>query len=188
MKLTIACVNHSNYQGRGAEYVARMQSMVAHHMSQPYDFAVLLDEGPYGGWWSKIELFRPGRFTGRVIYLDLDSVVVGPLDKLAAQPGIIDLHDWGWLTHTLCSSVMVWDVDEHREIFDDFEAPVTSEFRGDQDWITYLGGWDILPAPLCRSYRYHCVNGPPEGCVHVSMHGQPKPHEITDGWVPQAWR
>ena len=188
MRLTVACVNHGNYLGRGDEYVRRMQSMVSRHLSQPHEFVVLRDEGALSGWWSKIELFRPGRFVGRVLYLDLDSVVVGSLDALVEQPGIIDLRDWGWVTDTLCSSVMVWDADEHRDIFDQFDWTIPHVYRGDQDWITHVGGWDKFAPPLCRSYRYHCVVRPPPGCVHVSMHGRPKPHEITTGWVPEAWQ
>lgn len=185
--LTVACVNHGDYLGAGQEYVAKMRAMVARNMRQPYQFVCLRDEGA-AGWWSKVELFRPGRFVGRVLYFDLDSVVVGQLDELAETKGIIDLADWGWTTHTLCSSVMAWDGDEHREIFGRFTPAVMDRHRGDQDWITELGGWNALPAHLCRSYRYDCIEGPPADCVHVSMHGKPKPHEIVGGWVPQIWR
>lgn len=185
--VTVVCVNHGNYLGMGQEYVARMRSMVSRYMPQPYNFVCLEDEGSYKGWWSKIELFRPGRFTGRVVYFDLDSVIVAPLVDLIATKGIINLLDWGWLTRTMCSSVMVWDAGEHEEIFTKFDHTAISLFRGDQDWITHLGGWPILPSQLCRSYRYHCVEQPPAGCVHVSMHGNPKPHEIKTGWVPTSW-
>lgn len=185
--ITVACVNHGNYLGRGQEYVDKMRSMVSRHLSQPHEFVCLQDEGE-SGWWSKIELFRPGRFKGRVLYLDLDSVVTGSLDELVAQVGIVDLSDWGWPTHTLCSTVMVWDAGEHEDVYTEFEPPCMQSYRGDQDWITAIGGWWPLTAHLCRSYRYHAVNGPPVGCVHVSMHGKPKPHEITTGWVPEAWQ
>lgn len=188
MQLTVACVNHGNYLGRGEEYVARMRSMVARNLTLPHEFVCLKDEGILQGWWAKIELFRPGRFTGRVLYLDLDSVVVGPLDALAEQKGIINLLYWGWRTPTLCTSVMSWDAGEHDEVFTTFHAGVLREFRGDQDWVTMIGGWDAIDPWLCKSYRYECVTAPPPGCVHVSMHGRPKPHEITTGWVPEAWQ
>lgn len=171
----------------GLEYVARMRSMISRWAEDSYNFVCLQDEGDYPGWWAKIELFRPDRFKGRVVYFDLDTVIVGPLGRLTDHKGIIDLADWGWLTHTLCSSVMVWDAGEHEDIFTEFDRSVPRLFRGDQDWITHLGGWSILPPLLCRSYRYHCVEQPPTGCVHVSMHGTPKPHEIKTGWVPKSW-
>lgn len=186
--LTVACVNYGDYLGRGADYVARMLSMVKRNLSEPFRFECLTDEGDLGGWWAKIELFRPGRFSGRVVYFDLDTVIVGDLAPLVAAPGIIHLDEWGWPAATLCSSVMVWDAGEHEQIWEKFSDEIPREYRGDQDYITELGGWERLPAHLCRSYRYHCVNKPPPGCVNVSMHGRPKPHEIASGWVPEAWQ
>jgi hypothetical protein len=186
--ITVAVVNHGNYLGRGKQYVETMRAMVARNLTRPHQFVCLEDVGTYGGWWAKIELFRPGRFSGRVLYLDLDSVVVGPLDELVESKGIVDLLDWGWRHPTLCSSVMVWDGDEHAAVFERFTQAVPREFRGDQDWITHIGGWPSLPPHLCKSYRYHSVLMPPARCVHVSMHGNPKPHEIASGWVKQTWR
>ena len=187
MNLTVACVNHSDYLSMGDRYVNTLREMVARNLSLPHEFVCLKDVGELTGYWSKIELFRPGRFEGRVLYMDLDSVIVGPLDELAQTKGIIDLADWGWPTHTFGSGVMVWDGGEHQEIFTKFGEWVPNVFEGDQDWITHLGGWKALPAHLCRSYRYDCVKAPPNGCVHVSMHGSPKPHEVVDGWVPGKW-
>mgnify|MGYP001457179886 CR=1 FL=1 len=187
MKLTIACVNYGDYLGMGDRYVDALRRSVSRHLSRPYEFVCLKDEGDWPGWWSKIELFRPGRFKGRVVFFDLDGVVTGNLDRFVENKGIIDLADWGWTTHTLCSTVMVWDGDEHRRIFDDFDWAVPQLYRGDQDWITAIGGWQILPKGFCCSYRYHAVRGIPRDCVHVSMHGRPKPHEITEGWVPATW-
>lgn len=188
MKLTVACVNHGNYQGAGARYVETLRAMVARRLPRSHDFVCLEDVGPWTGWWSKIELFRPGRFYGRVMYLDLDSVVVGSLEQLADTKGIIDLRDWGWQTATYCSSVMVWDAGEHASIFNLFDASVPRDFAGDQDWMTHLGGWKSLPKGLCVSYRYESVKSPPVGASVVNFHGSPKPAEIVAGWVPQEWR
>lgn len=186
--ITVAVVDHGNYLGRGRQYVQTMRNMVARHLAQAHTVVCLRSVGQQPGWWSKIELFRPGRFSGRVVYLDLDSVVVGPLDELAEAKGIIDLATWGWAEPAYGSGVMVWDAGEHAEVFERFDAGVPLRFRGDQDWLAALGDWPALPAHLCRSYRYHSVAAPPARCVHVSMHGTPKPHEITSGWVAEAWR
>lgn len=188
--ITVACVNHGNYLGRGDEYVSKLRDMVQRAMPKDvvYEFHCLKDVGAWRGWWSKIELFRPGIFRyGRVLYLDLDTVITGPLEPLLRQTGSIYLTDWGWLSHTLCSSVMVWDTGVHENIFTTFNTAVPKRYRGDQDWITSLGGWNKIPAHLCRSYRYHCVDAPPLGCSVVNFHGKPKPHEVLTGWVPKAW-
>ena len=39
------------------------------------------------GWWSKVELFRPGLFDRPVLYLDLDSLPIGSLEEIASYRG-----------------------------------------------------------------------------------------------------
>lgn len=163
MNLTVACVNHGNYLGQGQRYVDTLRAMVSRHLQRKHDFVCLEDVGKYSGWWAKIELFRPGRFSGRVLYLDLDSVVVGDLTPIVDAKGIINLLDWGWQTPTLCSSVMCWDAGEHKSIFELFDVSVPQAFRGDQDWMTHLGGWKALPKGPCVSYRYESSLAPPAG-------------------------
>lgn len=184
--ITVACVQVENYLGRGEEYVETLRSMVGRHLSQPFEFCCIR-ESDKPGWFAKCDLFEPRRFTGRVFYLDLDTVIVGPLDELAEHRGILHLGQWGWTRNDYGSGVMVWDAGEHAEIFDRYTPDVPDRFRGDQDWLTHLGGWPALPAGLNVSYRYHAKAGPPAGAVTVSFHGSPKPHEVTSGWVPKAW-
>jgi hypothetical protein len=184
---TIACVEWGNYLGRGEEYVAKLRAMVARHTRCEYEFVVLRPTGLIG-WWNKIELFRPGALTGRILYLDLDTVVVGSLDPLFESKGILHLANWGWTKNDYGSGVMVWDAGEHEEVYSLYDKDVPSRFRGDQDWMTHLGGWEALPPALCKSYRYHSKASPPEGASVVCFHGTPKPHEIASGWVPEAWR
>jgi hypothetical protein len=185
--LTVALVNAYDYLGRGAEYVAKMVAMVDRNLRAPHEFKVLGDCG-LPGWWNKVALFMPGQFDGRVLYLDLDSVITGSLDELAETKGIIDLHDWGWPTHTLCSAVMAWDAGEHEDIWSRFTPDVMKRLEGDQDWITEVGGWEALPASWCRSYRYHCKRSVPKSCKVVQCHGKSKPHTIASGWLPELWR
>lgn len=205
--ITVACLDHRNYLGMGARYVAVLRSMVARNLAQPYRFVCLTDDPsrhdlPKGeihylpscdklsqlltGWWAKLYLFEPGRFEGRVLYLDLDSVIVGPLDPLAAQTGAVYLKDWGWDKDVTAGGQLVWDAGEHADLWDG--APLAPKrFADDQDYITARGGWNRLPPQLCRSYRYHCKSGPPAGCSVVAFHGSPKPHEVTGGWVAEHW-
>jgi len=185
--ITVVCVNVENYLGRGAEYVEKLRAMVARHLSLPHRFeCISVSDKP--GWWAKIDLFQPGRFNGRVLYLDLDTVIVGPLDALANSKGILHLADWGWSKNDYGSGVMVWDAGEHEEIWSRYDPTVPERFRGDQDWMTHLGGWSALPKGLCVSYRYESRNAPPPAARVVCMHGTPKPHEIGTGWVPEYWK
>lgn len=197
--ITVACVEVQEYCGRGREYVQKLRSMVARHLSAPHRFVCISDRphegvevikafGNLRGWWVKTQLFFPGLLSGRCVYLDLDSVVTGPLEPLAESKGILHLDRWGWDKKVYGSGVMAWDAGEHADIWSKFTPDVPKKFPGDQDFITSLGGWPALPDGLCVSYRYHCKKGPPAGASVCAMHGRPKPHEIADQWVRDAWK
>jgi Methyltransferase domain/6-hydroxymethylpterin diphosphokinase MptE-like len=100
--LHVACVRWG--AAFGVEYVERLHDMVRRNLPAGFRgrFVCLTDRPddlkhlagvdtqllPAGlsGWWAKLELFRPGTFPvgDMVLYLDLDTCVVGPLDRLAA--------------------------------------------------------------------------------------------------------
>lgn len=200
--LTAACIEWGNYLGRGAEYVEKLARGVARHLKQPHRFvvlrpredqlppalAVISDEARTAGTWQKLSLFRPGQFAGRVLYLDLDSVIVGPLDELVEHKGAVHLADWGWDRNVHAGGTLVWDAEiEAPCIWDAFHAKVPLRFDNDQEWMTTLGVWDRLPPHLIRSYRYHCKQGVPQGASVIAFHGKPKPHELG-GWVADEWR
>lgn len=194
MSLIVACVEWGNYQGIGRTYVRALRNMVAEHLSLDHRFVCLTDapaRHPHietktltpglRGWWNKLELFRAGQFEpgDRIVYLDLDTIVVGPLVRLAASPGIIHLRDWGWKTDTYGSGVMVWNAGDHAHIWARRAESLKASYHGDQDWITHLGGWDRFPPALARSYRYHCKEAVPAGCSVVCFHGKDKPHQAN---------
>lgn len=87
--LTVACVNVGNYLGMGDRYVATLRSMAARHLP-PHQFECIT-ESDKPGFWAKVDLFQPGRFTGRVIYFDLDLVISGDLSGLV---GLFEQHDF----------------------------------------------------------------------------------------------
>lgn len=204
--ITVAAVEHGDYQKRGSEYVRKLKAAVHRNMTAAHRFVCLTDDprrhpgiecqmlpsrekDGLSGWWAKCYLFSPDRFEGRVLYLDLDSLITGPLDALTQTKGIIHLIEWGWARNCYGSGVMLWDAGEHREIWDRYTPEVPHCFEGDQMWLHKLGGWDALPKPptLC-SYRYHCKQGVPEGCVVASMHGPDKPHLLPeDHWTRRYW-
>lgn len=211
--LTVACVETRNYLGRGAEYVRKLRAMVARNMEQPFRFACLTDEPKrhalpreeihellcvdklgqlLTGWWAKLYLFSPGRFEGRVLYLDLDSVIVGSLDELAAHKGAVNLRDWGWDRDVSAGGMLCWDAGEHLDAWEG--APLgPKRYANDQEYLNDLaarGGdpWPVMQKGLCVSYRYHCKSVPPAGARLVAFHGVPKPHELSIPWVEEAWR
>lgn len=149
-------------------------------MAQEHRF-VCLDDSPFPGWWAKVSLFEPSRFTGRVFYLDLDVTVVGPLDDLANYPQpFVAMKDP--LYRGVNSSVMAWtpSADTDR-LYTEFTPDVMKRLPGDQDWINeQMPKAARFPLGWCPSYKAHVR---PRGRVSsgarvVVFHGKPRPWEV----------
>lgn len=199
------------------EYITRMQATIFQAYRYVHAFFVLTDLprpswfvdtatqmchweeiNGWPGWWSKIELFRPGRFHGfdRVVYFDLDTVIYNldwvhglPSDRFAA------LTDWlepPWMN----SSVMSWepgnDTDEIYRRFASNPIEYQRIYRrypdmwGDQGFIqgmlqhvgkpiAYLQ--DLFPGEF-TSFKVHSVPEKQRSSV-VCFHGRPRPHEVN---------
>lgn len=204
-KLTVACVNINNYLNRGQEYVDKLYAMVKRNLNQRFDFHCINENNSTGwwanmnhGWWAKVDLFEPGKFSGRVLYIDLDSVITGPLDQLVEHKGIIDMQYWDGKFPEYNSSVMVWDAGEHEEIFTKYTSDIPKwtvvgskmfkNFEGDQEWIQYISTWNTFPPGMVQSYKFNCTEILQKECKICTFHGHPKPHEVTTGWVPEYWQ
>lgn len=153
--------------------------MVAQHMRQPYRF-VCVDDSPFPGWWAKVSLFQPGRFSGRVLYLDLDVTVVGALDDLADYPyPFCAIRDYQYPLQ-INSSVMSWDAGVADCVYDDFTPDVMDRLHGDQNWIHEKVSATTFPKRWCPSYKAHVL---PTGLVPkdariIVYHGQPRPWDM----------
>lgn len=196
-RIIFACVKWGDKYSPA--YVNVLADMVSRNVDVAVDFVCLTDDpsgldvgietwplpGNLDGWWNKVYLFKPGVFPprSRIVFLDLDVVVTGTLNELIDTPGIaVD-----WTQGGYNSSVMVWDEGQHRDVWEKFNPDICSKMYGDQDWLTEIGGWDLLPQDWVSSYRLHSREWPCAGSVIVAFHGEPKPHDIKDGWVPELW-
>jgi hypothetical protein len=140
------------------------------------------------GWWGKLALFRAGTFSAdeRVIYLDLDTFVVGNIDFLARYGGPFGvLRDFYHPLH-LASGVMTWRGNECDAIWSNWLALGAPRApRGDQQVMEMLFPQaavlqDEFPGKIV-SYKVHCRDGVPQGASVVCFHGRPRPHE-TELW------
>lgn len=178
--LTIACVlSEGPKRVYNIEHVRRLQDMVAQHLDRLYHFVCITDS-LFPGWWAKISLFEPGRFKGRVLYLDLDITVVGGLNDLMYYDApFVAIKDW--LRPTINSSVMSWDAGKMDHLFTKFDESVMDRLKGDQDWITeQIPKAKTFPRDWCVSYRksMKMFGVVPPNAKIVVFHGFPKPWEV----------
>lgn len=169
------------------------------------------------GWWYKMQMFNPDNFAGQLLYFDLDVVITKNLDWIRGlDPSCFwSIKDFKYLWRPewrgINSSVMYWDTQKFKPIWQNFEDKEVGEFiqkyRGDQDYLSAVLDTKTLKfidEKLVKSWRWEIFNGgldmktkiyrcknagaviPPETCV-VVFHGNPKPHEISDPIMDKYW-
>lgn len=187
--LNIICVNSNNYLGRGNEYVARLRAGVARHLGADYTFHVLTERdipGTVQGWWAKLAMFQPGRFSGRCLYFDLDTVICGPLDDIASVDGPMHGIEDFYRPGRFASGVMSWTAEDYSHVWTQFERAGFPQFdpNGDQGWIETMVPdaklWQREIPGQIVSFKADCLNGVPENARVIAFHGLPRPHTLRD--------
>lgn len=206
MKPLVCCVKVK--PAYGPTHVNRLAAMLARNTTRQHDFLCLTDDPtginiPYTdvgtdlkGWWAKLVLFRPhpalvGR---RVIYLDLDTVIMGDADFLFDYDGQLAMLRSFLPPSKYGSAIMSFQAGFGREIWTEFHRRpqnIMERLYGDQDWIEEnlkaVDLWqDIAPGKI-GSYKVDHLEGEPGGFSVCCFHGRPKIEEV-DGWVREAWR
>jgi len=211
--LNVACVKWGILYG--PEYVNTLFDMVRRNLPAGFpgrfvcftDDPTGLDKGietralPGGlqGWWNKLYLFSPDAFPKgeRVLYFDLDTAIVAPLDAVARYTGPFAILRDAYRPDGLQSSIMGWEAGSFDAIYFSWMNAGCPELEGgDQAWIEKV--WDCCSTPpdlwqdlfpgAFRSYKVECRTTIPKGTSLVFFHGHPRPHEVTSGWVPEVWK
>jgi len=206
-KLIVACVLKSGgvYD---TEYPRILESMVKRNLTVPHQFIVLSDvecggqntlplEGDLPGWWSKLELFN---LTGRVLYLDLDTVIMSSIDRLAKNVMQMDQNEFRMLIPfspgrrekgLWASGVMAWNGD-FRYLMKLQKG--WHKRQWDQDHISIVlksKGVDVKPINQFSeiySVKRHCTNKTPSDAEIICFHGNEKPHTAKQPWAIENWR
>lgn len=212
MNLTVACVLTGDKYS--VDYVSRLRSMVERHLPIKHDFVCVTDRlaapgntvFPHPclpGWWGKMHLFDRSLIAGRIIYLDLDTVILNDLTPLAEWDGnfgicqnftqIAGHPTWPCRYGSCVMSIGPGFGTE--EIWVPFSADADAIMRrcdkGDQQAIeelysgaTYLQ--DVLPADYFIGHR-DMTDSRPSSAVAV-FGGSKRPHNSPFEWVKQEWK
>ncbi len=219
---TVACLYVQGEYPYTVEYVSRLRAMVARWIDRPFRFVCLTDQPQampsdveavtiqklHGfAYWSKLELFNPIRnWSGRVLYLDLDTLIVSslaPILDVKAQfaitddpvsmvpivkrPGNKDAFGRD-IVRRFNSSVMVWDGGTHTNLYADWRPEVADRLSGDQDFIG-----ERLPTAHAMPRRWFPrISEIGLSATHdakVVLVKKPKNAEAAKlyPWVAQAW-
>lgn len=206
-----------------ADYVNRLYHSCVRNMSRRFNFVLLAGPDVSGGtldsnikiidtglpyWWAGMVFWS---LTGTRLFLDLDVVVVGSLDRLFdvnsecccsrdwstyshipsghekdANPGVSlvrgDAGAWVWDEYVKCGKP-VWNPQDRSVDHTPCSMAAQGILNDDP------GRVDLFSQDVCASYKYTVKKiGLPKECVTVHFHGQPKPHEVADQFVKEHWR
>lgn len=193
------------------EYVEKLYRGVSRNLGQfefvcftddpdPYSEGIIKRELPQPGikgWWNKLALFKPGVFNDgdRVLFLDLDTVITGSLDRIAAYDGEFAMLGPFFANVSAIfagnqSGVMAWRGGFGAPIWETFEAQGYPEIPGgDQAFINALKLnpdclQDKFPGAI-MSFKAEGGRAPADESI-VCFHGLPRPHQCN-GWVKDYW-
>lgn len=216
---TVACVYVRGEYPYTVEYVSRLLAMVTRWLDRPFRFVCLTDQPetmPVGvdpvavnklpGFapWTKLELFNPIRqWAGRMLYLDLDTLIVSSLAPILDAPAPFAItadptnkrnrtHDsFGRaIVRRFNSSVMAWDGGTQTELFTEWTPDVADRLSGDQDWIGERKP-DAYAMPRDWFPRVSELGGKaPSDPAKVVLVKVPKNHIAAEQWpwFAESWR
>ena len=209
----------------GPEYVNRLYGMVYRNLLRPFRFVCLTDDetgvrkevecvpipelGVDHPWsnlpWRKLVLYQRelAGLRGTALYLDLDVVVVGPLDPFFEHPGeFCIIHNW---THPRRmvgnSSVFRFEIGTLGVVLDLYNTASTQHwinlYGNSQTFLSHALGRERMtywPPGWCVSFKRHCLPRWPLNFVRtahipanahiVVFHGNPRPHAALVGEWP----
>lgn len=215
--LTVVCVMKSGGDFDGS-WVKHLERSIFTNVSGFNQFVCLTDdpsiEGPFiktvplehgwRGWWSKIELFKPGLFEpGRsILYIDLDTVITRDITHLfgAIDCDLVLLRDFYRPQTHRATGMMGWTSGEFHQIYHEFKQDaqlLMRKFRSDQEFIHQhihpgvVRFWqDEFPGHVV-SYKIHCTRSLPGDAHVVCFHGQPRPNServrLESPWMREKW-
>ena len=126
--INVACVLRAGGKvGYDAAWVAKLQRAVERNLSHPHRFVCLSDcevpcehialETVGKGFWSKVQLFKPGLFDGPVLYLDLDTVICSSIDSIVDCIKDQSFVMWYEADKLIHSSAFMWWQGDHSHLW-----------------------------------------------------------------------
>lgn len=220
--LTVACVCVTGPYPYTPEYVIRLERMVRRFLQRPFRFVCFTDRPEAFsvetiripahlprcsraiGYWNKLQLFNPAHgLSGRVLFLDLDVLVVGDLapiadypadvalaaDELALERPVRDRNAVGLtILRKFNASAMAFWPASASVLWTDWTPEVTKRLQSDQDWYA-----ERLPEaaamPVSWFPRLSRVQPPWPSESKVVLVKKPKNHHAAAQWpwFNEAW-
>ncbi|KDO19916.1 hypothetical protein SPRG_14824 [Saprolegnia parasitica CBS 223.65] len=226
--VSIACVKWGTKYG--SDYVNKLYSGIQRHLATPFRFYCLTDDAAglrpeiivhplqpgFVGWWNKAQLFAPdfpatgstrplrallSQVVGRVVYIDLDTVLVGDITALCSYAGPFGVLGTDDMRNErrrggINSSVMIWSAGSYAHVFTLLAAHATAvhqciyKFDHWLEMILHERHYDELqllyPGHIVE-YMQACQATCPGAARLVCFPLEPKPHTAPAPWIQAHW-
>lgn len=142
--LNVVCVLRSGGKvGYDVSWVERLQRAVSRNLTRPHRFSCISDQPvpchriemltdrAHGakGFWSKMQLFQPGLFTGATLYLDLDTVICQNIDDIVDRVQGHDMVMWYESDTKIHSSAFMYWQGDHSHLWNLFVSRPWTEWK-----------------------------------------------------------
>jgi len=135
--LNVVCLlRQGGKVGYDASWVAKLQQSVQRNLTIPHRFVCFSDcdvpcariellDGDHG-FWSKMQLFRPGVLTEPTLYIDLDTVICNNIDQVIESVQDQNFVMWIEADKNIHSSALMYWKGDHSYLWDVFVSkPLT---------------------------------------------------------------
>lgn len=196
----------------GPEYVERLRAGIARNLTMPHRFLCVGDDIPIedkdllafrDGCYCRLRAFDPEwqarHDIERLVWFDLDMVIVGPLDPLFDRPEpIVVLTGNHFNPCRVNGSVLMLRAGAHADVWRDFDvttadaiANADGRWRGsDQTWINHKAPKAAAWTHHDGIYGYEKRGWPgylPGNARIVTFNGKRDPSRQADDWVARHW-
>lgn len=195
------------------DYVNKLERSLARNLKQPYLF--MLVEPPQDepliridGCFVRLRMFNPNwqfsfGLTGRIVCIDLDVVITGPLDALFDRPEPFVILQGANSINPCPYNGSLWMLraGAHPEVWRDFSVAEASKlkffkFPDDQNWMAHklpnAAGWQVGQSSGVWSFRkrgWPAGDRLPGGARLVCFPGAADPAQVEWlPWVKEHWR
>ena len=131
--ITVACVlRQGGKVGYNAAWVEKLMNSVNRNLTMAHKFVCLSDcavpcdriplEQSGIGFWSKLQLFKPGLFDTPVLYIDLDAIICQNIDDLVACVQDQNFVMWREPRTGIHSSALLYWQGDHSYLWDLYKS------------------------------------------------------------------
>lgn len=221
-KYTVVCMKWGTKYS--PDYVNRLYNMVVRNTSLPFSFICFTDnaeginpqieirplpEMPLPPdkerGWRKLSLFKKDvGLEGRILFLDLDTVIVGNIDEFFTMEGDFIYVKRYWNKSKTqgvgLTSVYRFEAGKFSDLYDNFIEhidEVKAKYRHEQAYVGGVlgaqGRLNFFPSEWMPSFKHGCIlpfplcffKEPrlPKGAKMIVFHGNPTPQEAMEGKV-----